>query len=137
MIPGLEPFLLFKLPHKKSIIALMSIHKIILKWIALLVLAAILVFCLHAFSPYQEDESLNSTVILIVFGMVATLSFFVFQAIFSLFFKHQSANQLAFVGSLALIQIILINSWNFINLSSMLVILMFNLFVCWYALKVL
>ena len=115
----------------------MGIKKTLLKWAALLGLAAALGFYLNAFTPYREDDSLNALVVLVAFAILATLAFFMLQAFLGLFFRHRLASQLAFVGSFALIQIVLMNSWNFINLSSMLVILLFNFFICWYALKVL
>ena len=96
-----------------------------------------MVIYLNSFSPYKEDGSLDSMIILIAFGILAILTFFVLQAFFSLFCKHQSANQIAFVSSFALIQVILINSWSFISLSSIFIVLFFNLFICWYAIKVL
>ena len=116
---------------------LMGIKKTLLKGIALCALAALLFLYLNIFLPYREDGSLNPLVVLIAFGILATLVFFLCQTVLSLFLKHRSASQIAFVGSFALLQIILMNSWSFINLSSMLVIILFNFFVCWYALKVL
>ena len=100
-------------------------------------LGAVLFFYLNNFSPYRSDGSLDSVIILVAFSLLAVFVFFVLQAFLSLFCRHQSANQLAFMGSFVIIQIILINSWNFVNLSSVLTIAFFNLFLFWYAIKVL
>ena len=115
----------------------MRIKQILPRWLLIIGLAAAISFYLRHFSPYQSDGSLNSVVILVAFGMLAALSFFFLQAILGLFFKHRLTTQLAFLGSFALVQTMLINSWNFIDWSSLLVILLFNFFICWYALKVL
>lgn len=115
----------------------MGIKKTLLKWIALCALVALLLFYLNVFSPYRGDGSLNPLIVLVAFGALATMVFFLCQVFLSLFLKQRSASQIAFVSSFALLQIILMNSWNFINLSSMLVIILFNFFICWYALKVL
>ena len=119
------------------IIFSMGVQKFLLKWFALSVLGAGFYFYLQSFAPYREDGSLNATTILIAFSLLAILAFFILQAAFSLFYRHKSANQLAFISSFALIQVILINSWSFISLSSIVIIIFFNFFICWYALKVL
>ncbi len=115
----------------------MRIKKLLVKWLSVSVLAAILFVYLNNFSPYKEDGSLNPVVILVAFSILAILSFFILKAFFSLFFRHQTASQGAFIISFVLMQVILISNWSFINLSSILVILFFNLFICWYAIKIL
>ena len=119
------------------IIFSMGVQKFLLKWFALSVLGVGFYFYLQGFAPYREDGSLNAVTILIAFSFLAILAFFILQAAFSLFYRHKSANQLAFISSFALIQVILINSWSFISLSSIVIIIFFNFFICWYALKVL
>ena len=100
-------------------------------------LGLLLYICLNSFSPYQADGSLNATALLIVFVILAALTFLIFQSIGLLFGRPRLANKLAFIGSFALVQVVLVSSGSFVSLSSLLVILLFNFFIFWYAIKVL
>ncbi len=108
-----------------------------IKWLSVSALIAILLVYLNSFSPYREDGSLNPIIVLVAFSILTVLSFFILQALLSLFCRYQTASRLAFISSFALIQVTLISSWGFINVSSILIILFFNLFICWYAIKIL
>ena len=115
----------------------MKAKQILIRWLLIAGLAVAIFLYLNHFSPYQSDESLNSMVILVAFGMLATLSFFFFQSVLGLFLKQRMTNRLAFMGSFILVQVMLINSWGFVDWGSLAVIALFNFFIGWYALKVL
>lgn len=107
------------------------------KWLSILGLGVGFLVYLNNFSPYKADGSLDPLIILGAFSILAVLSFFIIKAFLSLFCKHQTASRWAFVSSFIMIQVMLISSWNFVSFNSILVILFFNLFICWYAIKVL
>lgn len=107
------------------------------RWLSIAILSVALVTYLNHFSPYGEDGSLNSVIILGAFGVITALSFLVLQSFLSLFLRHQTAIRAAFVISFVLVQVFLISSWGFVDFSSILIVVLFNLFICWYAIKVL
>ena len=109
------------------------------KWVKFLSvpLSGILLYVfITSFSPYKADGSLNALVILTAFSMLTLLIFVVLRTV-CLLFRPDLANKIAFIASFLIVQILLVNSSNFLNLTSILVIAFFNLFIIWCALRLL
>lgn len=106
-----------------------------LKWMLVLGLIFFLYTYMTRFSPYNEDGSLDSLVVVIAFSGIVSLVFLILQTISRYFITSVYANKLAILGSMIIGQLLLVNIGSFLSLGSIIIILVLNLLIFVYIIK--
>ena len=116
----------------------MSLGRFLLKLVINIGLISILYFSLNTFAPYRSNQSLDLGIILLVVAVFALFVFFFVQTIaLSLRVSSRTSNRLAFLSSIVLVQLGLLNSASFFNWGAILLIMVLNLVLIVSLMKVL
>ena len=111
--------------------------QILLRLLAVSLVGLVLWLYVVNISPYQTDGALNNLNILIALTLLS-LFMFVLLRFICLFFTQRLANRIAFLGSLGLIQLFFISGdLGILNVISLTIIIAFNAFLVWGAIKIL